>query len=142
MLNTLKSMRSVLFKLILLSLKKFTLRYQVSLKDYSCSTSSAFSLWARVITVVSLFYTFFSFKFNQNASTEKSLSKLLKDGWASLDLDYRGKFDLVLKSMKDGNCKMKVKFIALEWKLHISKTATSNRSKYIQNSESKIDEKG
>lgn len=73
-------MRSVLFKLILLSLKKFTLRYQVSLKDYSCSTSSAFSLWARVITVVSLFYTFFSFKFNQNASTEKSLSKLLKDG--------------------------------------------------------------
>lgn len=134
-------MRSVLFKLILLSLK-LTLRYQVSLKDYSCSTSSAFSLWARVITVVSLFYTFFSFKFNQNASTEKSLSKLLKDGWARLVLDYRGKFDLVLKSIKDDNCKMKVKFIALEWELHISKTATSNRSKYIQTSENKIHEKG
>ena len=135
-------MRSVLFKLILLSLKKLTLRYQVSLKDYSCSTSSAFSLWARVITVVSLFYTFFSFKFNQNASTEKYLSKLLKDGWARLVLDYRGKFDLILKSIKDDNCKMKVKFIALEWELHISKTATSNRSKYIQTSENKIHEKG
>ena len=57
------------------------------------------------------------------AHTEKSLSKLSKCNLARLVLDYQGKFDSVLKT---------VRFTALESELYVSKTVTDNLSKYIK----------
>ena len=51
------------------------------------------------------------------AYTEQSLSKLSKDDLARLVLDYHGKFDSVLKTVKDDICEMKTKFTAVESEL-------------------------
>ena len=48
------------------------------------------------------------------AHTEQSLSKLSKDDLVRLVLDYRGKFDTMLKTVKDDICELKTKFTALE----------------------------
>ena len=68
---------------------------------------------------------------------EQSLSKLSKDDTARLVLDYQGKFDSVLKTVKDDICEMKTKFKALESEFHVSKTVTDNLTKYIKTSERK-----
>ena len=68
---------------------------------------------------------------------EQSLSKLSKDDTARLVLDYQGKFDSVLKTVKDDICKMKTKFKTLESEFHVSKTVTDNLTKYIKTSERK-----
>ena len=46
------------------------------------------------------------------------------DNLARLVLDYQGKFDLVLKTVKHDICEMKTKFTALESELRVSKTIT------------------
>ena len=66
------------------------------------------------------------------AHTEKSLSKLSKCNLARLVLDYQGKFDSVLKTVKDDICERKTRFTALESELYVSKTVTDNLSKYIK----------
>ena len=66
------------------------------------------------------------------AHTEQSLSKLSKDDLARLVLDYQGKFDSVLKTVKDDICEMKTKFTALEPELHVSKMVIDNLTKYIK----------
>ena len=71
------------------------------------------------------------------AHTEQSLSKLSKDDLARLVLDYQGKFDSVLKTVKDDICEMKTKFTALESELHVSKTVTDNLTKHIKTLERK-----
>ena len=48
------------------------------------------------------------------AHTEQSLSKLSKDDLVRLVLDYQGKFDTMLKTVKDEICELKTKFTALE----------------------------
>ena len=48
------------------------------------------------------------------AHTEQSLSKLSKDDLVRLVLDYQGKFDTMLKTVKDDICELKTKFTALE----------------------------
>ena len=48
------------------------------------------------------------------AHTEQSLSKLSKDDLARLVLDYQGKFNSVLKTVKDDICELKTKFAALK----------------------------
>lgn len=58
------------------------------------------------------------------AHTEQPLSKLLKDDSARLVLDYQGKFDSMLKTVKDEICELKTS--ALESELHISKTVIYN----------------
>ena len=68
---------------------------------------------------------------------EQSLSKLSKDDTARLVLDYQGKFDSVLKTVKDDICEMKTKFKTLESEFHVSKTVTDNLTKYIKTSERK-----
>ena len=60
------------------------------------------------------------------AYTEQSLSKLSKDDLERLVLDYQGKFDSVLKTVKDSTCEMTTKFTALESELHVSKTFSDN----------------
>ena len=71
------------------------------------------------------------------AQTEQLLLKLSKDVLTGLVLDYQGKFDLVLKTVKDDICEMKTKFAALESELHVSKTVTDNLTKYIKTLETK-----
>ena len=71
------------------------------------------------------------------AHTEKSLSKLSKGNLARLVLDYQGKFDSVLKTVKDDICERKTRFTALESELYVSKTVTDNLSKYIKTLERK-----
>ena len=56
------------------------------------------------------------------AHTEQSLSVLSKDDLARLVLDYKGKFDRMLKTVMDDICDLIHKFNALELELHISKT--------------------
>ena len=56
---------------------------------------------------------------------------------ARLVLDYQGKFDLMLKTVKDDICVLKTKFSALESELHVSKTVTDNLTKYIKTLERK-----
>ena len=68
---------------------------------------------------------------------EQSLSKLSKDDTARLVLDYQGKFDSVLKTVKDDICEMKTIFKTLESEFHVSKTVTDNLTKYIKTSERK-----
>ena len=71
------------------------------------------------------------------AHTEQSLSKLSKDDLTRLVLDYQGKFDSVLKTVKDDICQMKTKFTALESEFHVSKTVTKYITKYIKTLERK-----
>ena len=71
------------------------------------------------------------------AQTEQLLLKLSKDVLTGLVLDYQGKFDLVLKTVKDDICEMKTKFATLESELHVSKTVTDNLTKYIKTLETK-----
>ena len=52
--------------------------------------------------------------------TEKSSSKLSKEDLARLVVDYQGKFNLVLKTVKDDICELKNKFRALKSEFHIS----------------------
>ena len=66
------------------------------------------------------------------AHTEQSLSKLSNDDLTRLVLDYQGKFDSVLKTVKDDICEMKTKFSALESEFHVSKTVTKYITKYIK----------
>ena len=66
------------------------------------------------------------------AHTEQSLSKLSKDDFTRLVLDYQGKFDSVLKTVKDDICERKTRFTVLEAELYVSKTVTDNLSKYIK----------
>ena len=66
------------------------------------------------------------------AHTEQSLSKLSKDDLVRLVLDYRGKFDTMLKTVKDDICELKTKFTALDSNLHVSKTVIDNLTKYIK----------
>ena len=47
-------------------------------------------------------------------------------------LDYQGKFDSILETVKDEICELKTKFYALVSEIHISKTVTYNLSKYIK----------
>ena len=56
---------------------------------------------------------------------------------ARLVLDYQGKFDSVLKTVKDDIYELKTKFAALESELHVSKTVTDNLTKYIKTLERK-----
>ena len=56
------------------------------------------------------------------AHMEQSLSVLSKDDLARLVLDYKGKFDRMLKTVMDDICDLIHKFNALELELHISKT--------------------
>ena len=56
---------------------------------------------------------------------------------ARLVLDYQGKFDLMLKTVKGDICALKTKFSALESELHVSKTDTDNLIKYIKTLERK-----
>ena len=71
------------------------------------------------------------------ADTEQSLSKLSKDNLGRVVLNYQGKFDSVLKIVKDDICEMKTKFTALESELHVSKTVTDNLTKHIKTLERK-----
>ena len=63
------------------------------------------------------------------AHTEQSLSKLSKDDLVRVVLDYQGKFDLMLKTVKDDVCEPETKFTALQSELHVSKTVTENLTK-------------
>ena len=60
--------------------------------------------------------------------TEHSLLKLSKDELARLVLDYHGKFNSVLQSMKDGVSEMKSKFNVLESELQVSRNFADNSS--------------
>ena len=71
------------------------------------------------------------------AHTEQSLSKLSKDEFAKLVLHYQGKFDSVLKAVKDHICEMKTRFTALDSELHVRKTVADNLTKYIKTLERK-----
>ena len=71
------------------------------------------------------------------AHTEQSLSKLSKDDLERLVLDYQGKSDSVLKTVKDSTCEMTAKFTALESELHVSKTFSDNLALYIKTLERK-----
>ena len=71
------------------------------------------------------------------AHTEQWLSKLSNDDLARLVLDYQGKFDWMLKTVKDDMCRIKAKFIALESELHVSKRVTGNLTKYSKTLERK-----
>ena len=62
--------------------------------------------------------------------TEQPLSKLSKDDLAKLVLDYQGKFDSLLKTVKNEICELKTKFTELELELHVSRTFTHNLTKY------------
>ena len=66
------------------------------------------------------------------AHIEQSLSKLSKDDLGRLVLNYQGKFDSMLKTVKDDIFELKTKFAALELELHVSKTVTDNLTKYIK----------
>ena len=66
------------------------------------------------------------------AHTEQSLSKLSKDGLAKLVVDYQGKFDSMLKTVKDDICELKTKFNTLESEFHVNKTITDNLTIYIK----------
>ena len=66
--------------------------------------------------------------------TQHSLLKLSKDELARIVLDYQGKFNYILQSLKDDVSKMKSKFNVLESKLQVIKSGTDNLSKYIKNS--------
>ena len=46
-------------------------------------------------------------------------------------LDYQGKFDSMLKTVKDDICELKTKFTELQSELYVSKTVTDNLTKYI-----------
>ena len=56
-------------------------------------------------------------------------------------LDYQGKFDSILETVKDDICELKTKFYALVSEIHISKTVTYNLSKYIKTSKCQQNEK-
>ena len=71
------------------------------------------------------------------ALTEQPSSKLSKVDLARLVLDYQGKFDSVLKTVKDEICQMKTKFRTLKSELHITKAVTDNLTKYIKTLERK-----
>ena len=55
-------------------------------------------------------------------------------------LDYQGKFDSILETVKDDICELKTKFYALVSEIHICKTVTYNISKYIKTLEWKYQE--
>ena len=69
--------------------------------------------------------------------TEHSLLKLSKDELARLVLDYHGKFNSLLQSLKDDVSEMKSKFNILESELQVSKNVTDNLTKYIKTLEHK-----
>ena len=54
--------------------------------------------------------------------TEQLLSKLSRNDLVRLVLDCQGKFDSVLKTVKDDICELKTKFTALQSGLHVAKT--------------------
>ena len=70
--------------------------------------------------VVTLFCNFSNLKFFKMGHTEKSSSKLSKEDLARLVVDYQGKFNLVLKTVKNNICELKTKFRALKSEFHIS----------------------
>ena len=72
--------------------------------------------------------------------TEHSLLKLSKDELARLVLDYQGKFNSVLQSLKDDVSEMKSIFNALESELQVSKNVKDNLIKYIKTLERKSHE--
>ena len=76
-------------------------------------------------------------KFVKLPHTEQLLSKLSKGDLARLALDYQGKFDSFIKTVKDDICELKTKFTALESELHVNKTVTDNLTKYIKTLERK-----
>ena len=61
--------------------------------------------------------------------TEHSLLKLSKDELARLVLDYQGKFNSVLQSLKNGVSEIKSKFNVLKSELHVTKNVTDNLTK-------------
>ena len=65
------------------------------------------------------------------AHTEQPLQELSKDDLARMVLDYQGKFDSMLKTVKDDICELKTKFTELQSELYVSKTVTDNLTKYI-----------
>ena len=72
--------------------------------------------------------------------TEHSLLKLSRDELARLALDYQGKFNSVLQSLKDDVSEMKSKFNVLESKLQVSKNVTDHLTKYMKTLERKYHE--
>ena len=72
--------------------------------------------------------------------TEHSLLKLSKDELARLVIDYQGKFNSVLQSLKDDVREIKSKFNVLESELQVSKNVTDNLTKYIKTLECKCHE--
>ena len=72
--------------------------------------------------------------------TEHSLLKLSKDDLARLVIDYQGKFNSVLQSLKDDVREIKSKFNVLESELQVSKNVTDNLTKYIKTLECKCHE--
>ena len=72
--------------------------------------------------------------------TEHSLLKLSKDDFARLVIDYQGKFNSVLQSLKDDVREIKSKFNVLESELQVSKNVTDNLTKYIKTLECKCHE--
>ena len=72
--------------------------------------------------------------------TEQSLLKLSRDELARLALDYQGKFNSVLQSLKDDVSEMKSKFNVLESKLQVSKNVTDHLTKYMKTLERKYHE--
>ena len=72
--------------------------------------------------------------------TEHSLLKLSKDDLARLVIDYQGKFNSVLQSLKDNVREIKSKFNVLESELQVSKNVTDNLTKYIKTLECKCHE--
>ena len=63
--------------------------------------------------------------------TEHSLLKLSKDELARLIVDYQGKFNYVLQSLKDDVNEVKSKFNAVESELQVSKNVTDNLTKSV-----------
>ena len=72
--------------------------------------------------------------------TEHSLLKLSKDDLERLVIDYQGKFNSVLQSLKDDVREIKSKFNVLESELQVSKNVTDNLTKYIKTLECKCHE--
>ena len=72
--------------------------------------------------------------------SEHSLLKLSRDQLARLALDYQGKFNSALQSLKDDVSEMKSKFNVLESELQVSKNVTDHLTKYIKTLERKYHE--
>ena len=63
--------------------------------------------------------------------------KLSKDELARIVIDYQGKFNSLLKSLKDNVGEMNSKFYVLESELQVSKNVPDNLTKYIETMERK-----